>query len=153
MELLLARGGGKGLFEGLFLFGTASFEEEMDGDDPVKVDLDVDFEFFVCPLSGFLGTELKKANENPYILGYFFFMLYKDISLNKLMKCQYLGPRTSVAFLNWSLSISSLPSKFPPPDLMRFMILDSGPLLSLYPLSIFELSSNEFEFVDIFGCR
>ena len=45
MELLLARGGGKGLFEGLFLFGTASFEEEMDGDNPVKVVLDVDFEF------------------------------------------------------------------------------------------------------------
>ena len=91
MELLLARGGGKGLFEGLFLFGTASFEEEMDGDNPVKVVLDVDFEFFVCPLSGFLGTELKKTNENPHILDYFFFILqlilYEDISLDKLIKC------------------------------------------------------------------
>lgn len=88
MELLLARGGGKGLFEGLFLFGTASFEEEMDGDNPVKVVLDVDFEFFSCPLSGFLGTELKKTNENSYILDYFFFMflmkIYHQINLSNL---------------------------------------------------------------------
>ena len=81
MELLLARGGGKGLFEGLFLFGTASFEEEMDGDNPVKVDLDVDFEFFVCPLSGFLGTELKKTNKIPYILDYFFYVTFNSYSI------------------------------------------------------------------------
>ena len=51
------------------------------------------------------------------------------------------------------MPISSLPSKFPPPDLIRFIILDSGPLLILYPLSMFELSSKEFELVDIFGWR
>ena len=59
IELLLARGGGKGLFEGTFLFGTASDEGEMDGDNLALDDFEVDFELCVGPLSGVPGIELK----------------------------------------------------------------------------------------------
>ena len=48
MELLLASGGGRGLFEDSFLFGTASDEVARDGDNP-NIDLVVDFEFFSGP--------------------------------------------------------------------------------------------------------
>ena len=68
MELLLARGGGKGLFDGTFLFGTVSDEEETDGDEPIVDDFEVDFELFVGPLSGFLGIELK-IKTNSVIFG------------------------------------------------------------------------------------
>ena len=48
-ELLLARGGGRGLIEETFLFGTESGEDEWDGDKP-NVDLVVDFKLSNSPL-------------------------------------------------------------------------------------------------------
>ena len=68
IELLLARGGGRGLFDGTFLFGTESDDEETDGDEPIVDDFEVDFELFVGPLSGFLGIELK-IKMNSVIFG------------------------------------------------------------------------------------
>ena len=77
MELLLARGGGKGLFEGTFLFGTASVDEDVDGDNPTTDDLEADFELFVGPLSRFLGIELVKTHEINFLstTKYLFIML------------------------------------------------------------------------------
>ena len=70
IELLLARGGGKGLFEVTFLFGTASDEGETDGDSLAFDDFEVDFELFVGPLSGFPGIELKIQNGFIYFWKY-----------------------------------------------------------------------------------
>jgi len=61
MELLLARGGGRGLFEETFLFGTTSDEDETDGDNP-NSDLVVDFELFICPLLLKPGRVLQIKN-------------------------------------------------------------------------------------------
>ena len=49
MELLLARGGGRGLFEETFLFGTTSDEDETDGGNP-GIDFVVDIELCNGPL-------------------------------------------------------------------------------------------------------
>ena len=65
---MLARGGGRGLFDRTFLFGTVSDDEETDGDEPIVDDFEVDFELFVGPLSGFLGIELN-IKMNSVILG------------------------------------------------------------------------------------
>ena len=61
MELLLARGGGRGLFEETFLFGTTSDEDETDGDNP-NSDLVVDFELFIGPLLLKPGRVLQIKN-------------------------------------------------------------------------------------------
>ena len=63
MELLLASGGGRGLFEETFLFGTTSDEDETDGDNP-NIDLVVYFELFNGPLLLKFGRLLQMIYEN-----------------------------------------------------------------------------------------
>ena len=74
IELLLARGGGRGLFEETFLFGTTSDEDETDGDNP-NSDLVVDFDLSNGPLllkPGKVLQMIKKVKILEYVKSKFF---------------------------------------------------------------------------------
>ena len=58
----MASGGGRGLFEETFLFGTTSDEDETDGDNP-NSDFVVDFKLFNGPLLLKPGRVLQRINK------------------------------------------------------------------------------------------
>ena len=68
----------------------------------------------------------------------------------------YLVWDASPGFFICFSSISSLPSKWPPPDLVRLVILDPGTIgmpEDVFPFLMFELSNKEVELVDILSWR
>ena len=156
MELLLARGGGRGLIEETFLFGTQSGEDDRDGDRP-EVVLVAGFK----PSNGpFLeaGCVLKNMNENfmsyighpSYISKRLLFLSHNIehfITIQCTCRILYLIPCASCFFRICFLPISSPPSKFPPP--IRVIMLVPGSLCALFPSNMFELSNKELELVDI----
>ena len=153
MELLLARGGGRGLIEETFLFGTQSGEDDRDG-DRLEVVLMAGFK----PSNGpFLeaGCILKNMDEN--FMSYVGYPTYISkrlspnvahfIAIQCTCRILYLISCASCFFRICFLPISSPPSKFPPP--IRVIMLVPGSLCALFPCNMFELSNKELELVDI----
>ena len=106
---------------------------------------------------------VRKLGKVPMKISFKYWVCRHDKNICKIFTMSirgyhwnYLVWDASPGFFICFSSISSLPSKWPPPDLVRLVILDPGTIgmpEDVFPFLMFELSNKEVELVDILSWR